>query len=107
MKILPPPVGSVRGAHGHECLQAWWKVKGQMFRLMELPPELRTYIFELAFGLDIYPGSRNSLGDGSSDTVHTRNKKCAGPPAKAVLFLNKQIHQAVSPFVLKNTCKCY
>ena len=107
LKTLPPPVGSVKGARGYECLQGWWKVKGQMFRLMELPPELWTSIFELAFGFDVYPGSYDSLGNGSSDKVYTRNKKCAPAPTKAVLFLDKKIHAAILPFVLKNTCKAF
>ena len=107
LKTLLPPVGSVRGARGYECLQGWWKVKGQMFCLMELPPELWTSIFELAFGLGVYPGSYDSLGNGSSDKVYTRNKKCAAAPMKAVLFLNEKIHTAILPFVLKSTCKSF
>lgn len=107
LKTLPPPYGSKTGEQGYEFLQGWWKATGGMVRLMDLPPELWTYVFELAFGFDIYPSSTTSLGSGSKHPKYYRNVKYAPPPTRGVLTLNKAIFEAVTPFVLKRTCKCF
>jgi hypothetical protein len=110
LTTLPLPVGwkrSITGEGGYESLEAWWLAKGEMFRLMDLPPELWTYIFELAFGLDVYPYYRDNVGNGLSNRKNFRNTKYAPAPTKGILTLNKEICNALIPFVLKKTCKCF
>ena len=107
LKTLPPPVGTITGQRGYECLQTWWLAKGEMFRLMDLPPELWTYILELVFGLDVYPSYRDNIGHGSGKPKNFRNEKYAPEPSRGILTLNKAICKALLPFVLKKTCKCF
>lgn len=111
LKTLPPPIGSVRGKRGYECLLAWWAAKGRMFEIMELPAELWTCVFELAFGMDIYPDYSEKLGLGQAHRRQHPNAlhevKVVDAPTISILSVDKQVHAELLPFAHKHTCKCF
>lgn len=107
LDTIPHPYGTTTGINSYDYLQGWWQAKGAMFRLMDLPVELWTYIFEVAFGMDIYPSGPNDLGTGTEIQKPYVNGKVVPPPTKGILLLNKTIHKAILPFVRKGTCKCF
>lgn len=74
---------------------------------MDLPAELWTYILELTYGMDVYPGGYNDFGTAPEMKKPLVNGKVVTPPTKAILLLNKTINKAIKPFVLHDTCKCF
>ena len=114
LSTLPPAVGTVKGERMYRFLQCWWETRGPMLRLMDLPTELWSYILQLAFGQDVYPGYPDRLGYGHGPRYppdHHRNEcrlaKRAPVLTKAVLFLNKTIHGELQPLIHKQTRKCF
>jgi hypothetical protein len=111
LEALPQNVCSVTGEAGFDRLWNWYKATDQIYTILNLPVELWTSIFEIAFARAVYPHPPyQPWGQGSGECVpwHPAHYRWRVPrPNISVLMLNKAVHNALRSYITNGIRKCF
>ena len=100
---------SLFGFEGWKAQQWWWSKIRQIFRLMDLPAELRALILEQAIGRTLKPvcESRKIISYGNASNDYPEDERHFERPATSVLFMCRQLYEDLKHYLWTGSRKSF